>query len=197
MLQISQASKEKVLAAIQLGRIDAADISQPNFIDSIILKMNEIGVVDEFCHIIDDKRKDNAVIPMQFIWTLAISAKMKVHTSLTDVPYAIMDAEVLSELGYALWDTERDLEKGLITEGAIRYLLGKYKQEALITGYNNCVQRHILPKMGIESNLHILDCTKIEVELKIMSNPALSKKMVLRGGVINSQHCAESQATAG
>jgi hypothetical protein len=48
---------------------------------------------------------------------------MKVHTSLTDIPYAIMDAEVLSSLGYALWDTERDLEKGLIDEGSIHHLL--------------------------------------------------------------------------
>jgi len=165
MLQIVQESKEKVLAAVRQGRIDAADISQPNFIDGIILKMKEIGVVGELCHIIADKRQPNAVIPLNFIWVLAIAAKMKIHTSLTDIPYAVMDSEALSVLGYALWDTDRDLSKGLMDEGAIRHLLGKYNQQELITGYNRCVQGHILPQMDIVSNVHILDCTELEVKL--------------------------------
>ena len=165
MLQITQESKEKVLSAIKQGRIDAADISQPNFIDGIILKMRKLGVVDELCHIIEDKRRPNAVIPLNFILVLSIAAKMKIHTSLTDIPYAIMDAEVLSGLGYALWDTDRNLEKGLMDEGAIRHLLGKYEQAEMVTGYNNCVQGHILPKMGIDADMHLLDCTELEVEL--------------------------------
>jgi len=153
------------LASVKQGRIDAADISQPNFIDGIILKMKELGVVDELRHIIKDKRQSNAVIPLEFIWILAIASKMKIHTSLTDIPYAIMDAEVLSALGYSLWDTDRDLEKGLMDEGAIRHLLGKYEQNEMIYGYNQCVQEHILPHMGINADIHILDCTEIEVEL--------------------------------
>jgi hypothetical protein len=165
MIQISQESKEKVLEAISQGRIDGADISQPNFIDVIIQKMNEIGVVGELCHVIEDKRKPNAVIPMGLIWILAIAAKMKIHTSLTDIPYAIMDAEVLSNLGYALWDTERSLEKGLMDEGVIRHLLKKYEQSELIEGYNQCVQDHILPKLNISADVHILDCTELKVEL--------------------------------
>jgi len=165
MLNISQESKEKVLAGLKQGRIDAAAISQPNFIDEIILKMKGLGVTDTFNHIIADKRKPNAVIPLDLIWTLAIAAKMKVHTSLTDIPYAIMDAQVLSSLGYSLWDTERSLEKGLMDEGSIRYLLGKYEQSEMINGYNQCVQKYILPKMGIEADIHILDCTELEVEL--------------------------------
>lgn len=165
MIQISRESKEKVLAAIKRGRIDAADINQPNFIDRMILKMKSLGVIGELSHIIKDKRKANAVIPLNLIWTLGIAAKMKIHTSLTDIPYAIMDAQVLSELGYGLWDTERDLEKGLMDEGAIRHLPGKYKSEELITGYNKCVQEHILPGMGLEADIHLLDCTELEVEL--------------------------------
>jgi len=165
MVQIAQESKEKILDAVKEGRIDAADISQPNFIDGIILKMKELGVVEELRHVMADKRQPNAVIPLEFIWVLGIAAKMKIHTSLTDIPYAIMDAEALSALGYALWDTDRDLEKGLMDEGAIRHLLGKYEQTDIINGYNQCVQGHILPKLDIESNVHILDCTELEVEL--------------------------------
>ena len=165
MIQVSRRSKEKILKSIKQGRIDAAEISQPNFIDGIILKMRSLGVISELRHIIEDKRKSNAIIPLEFIWVLAIAAKMKVHTSLTDIPFAIMDAEVLSELGYALWDTDRDLEKGLMDEGAIRHLLGKYEYEELISGYNQCVQKHILPAKGLEATIHLLDCTELEVEL--------------------------------
>ncbi len=165
MIEISKANKERVLSRIQQGRIDAADISQPNLIDEIMLKMHGIGVLDELRYIVEDKRKPNAVIPLKFIWTLSIAAKMKIHTSLTDVPYAIMDAEVLSALGYALWDTERDLEKGLMDEGAIRHLLEKYEKAELIKGYNQCVQQHILPLMDIKPNIHVLDCTELEVKL--------------------------------
>jgi hypothetical protein len=136
MIQTSRESKEKVLASIKQGRIDAADISQPNFIDEIMLKMRSLGVISELRYIIKDKRKSNVVIPLEFIWVLAIAAKMKIHTSMTDIPYAIMDAEVLSKLGYALWDTDRDLEKGLMDEGAIRHLIGKYGHEELMLGYN-------------------------------------------------------------
>jgi len=165
MLQITQESKESVLEAIKQGRIDAADISQPNFIDSIILKMQKLGVTDLLSHLLDDKRKLNRVIPLNVILILAIAAKMKIHTSLTDIPYAITDAEVLSKLGYSLWDTDRDLEKGLMDEGAIRHLLGKYEKTDMINGYNTCVQQYILPKMEISANMHVLDCTEAEVEL--------------------------------
>jgi len=165
MLQISQTNKERVLSSIYQGRIDAADISQPNFIDEIIIEMHSLGVLDELTHVLEDKRKVNATIPLKFIWILGIAAKMKIRTSLTDIPYAVMDAEVLSKLGYSLWDTERDIAKGLLDEGAIRHLLGKYEKQELITGYNKCVQEHILPLRDIRPNLHILDCTELEVEL--------------------------------
>jgi hypothetical protein len=165
MIKIIQDAKEKVIASIRQGRIDASSISQPNFIDEIILRMQDLGVLEDMCHIIKDKRKHNAVIPLNLVWVLAIAAKMKIHTSLTDIPYAIMDAEVLSKLGYSLWDTDRDIEKGMMDEGAIRHLLGKYERNEMINGYNQCVQRHIMPRVGIEADIHILDCTEVEVEL--------------------------------
>ena len=95
MIQIAQESKEKVLVVIQQDRIDAADVSQPNFIDGIILKMQELGVVGELCHLIEDKRTPNTVVPLEFIWVLAITAMMKIHTSLTDIPYAIFDVSII------------------------------------------------------------------------------------------------------
>jgi len=41
MIQISIKDKEKVLEAIRKGTIDAADVSYPNIIDAIILRMKQ------------------------------------------------------------------------------------------------------------------------------------------------------------
>ena len=90
MIKITKENKNKVIETIKEGRIDAAEISRPNFIDEIILKMKKLGVSDELSHIIDEKRKGNATIPLNLIWELSIAAKMKTHTSLSDIPYAIM-----------------------------------------------------------------------------------------------------------
>ena len=51
---------------------------------------------------------------------------MKLKTSLTDIPYAINDAQTLAELGYNLVDTNRGLEEGLLAEGTLRNWINKY-----------------------------------------------------------------------
>lgn len=166
MIQITTKDKEKVLEAIRQGKIDAADLSYPNLIDAIILKMKQEGLLELLDVAFSDKRADNLNIPLYLILTLAITAKMKIRTSLTDMPYAITDAGTLSEIGWNIWDNERNLEEGLMSEGAIRNLIIKYSADDLIGAYNEYVQKHIFPKQGIEPAIHILDCTELEVKLE-------------------------------
>jgi hypothetical protein len=52
-----------------------------------------------------------------------------------------------------------------MTEGEYRYLFEKYSKEELASGYNECVQKHMLPKAGISGDIHLLDCTNITVKL--------------------------------
>ena len=165
MIQISTKDKERVLEAIRKGTIDAADVSFPNLIDAIILKMKQEGILELLEKAFSDKRSDNKNIPFHLILTLAITAKMKIKTSLTDVPFAITNAEALSEIGWNIWDNERSLEEGLMSEGAIRNLVKKYTVEELIQAYNVYVQEHVFPRMDIMPDIHILDCTELEVEL--------------------------------
>lgn len=162
---MSVKNKEKVIEAIRKGKIDAADISFPNLIDALILKMKQEGVLALLEQAFSDKRSANMNIPFHLILTLAITAKMKLRTSLTDMPFAITDAETLSEIGWNIWDNERNLEEGLISEGAIRNLVKKYNADELIQDYNIYVQEYIYPNMDILSDIHILDCIEIEVEL--------------------------------
>ena len=38
-----------------------------------------------------------------------------------------------------------------------------YNETDMVFGYNNTVQNHIMPKLDIDPNIHILDCTDLEV----------------------------------
>lgn len=65
-----------------LGGIKA---SNSNLIDDIILSMCHEGILDSLEEGFVDKRKRNSIIHLRFIMALAITSKMKVKTSLTDI----------------------------------------------------------------------------------------------------------------
>lgn len=85
-------NKKKILQYIRNGEIDAVSISFPTIVDDILLQMNEKGILKA----IEDKRRKNKTILISTILALAIAAKMKLKTALTDMPFAINDAELLS-----------------------------------------------------------------------------------------------------
>lgn len=157
MIKICKQDNESVLAKIRNGELDSISLSQSNLVDDIILAMHENGILSHIKDNVMDKRADNTVIPFDLVWALSIAAKMKVKTSLTDIPYAITDHRVLGKLGYTLIG---DLNKGLMRESSLRFLIGKYTSEELFDDYNRIVQ-----SLNIETNIHILDCTDLEVNL--------------------------------
>ena len=161
MLRICKQDKNKVMEQVKNKVLDGIMASNSNLIDDIILSMCHEGVLDSLDKGFLDKRNTNSTIPLRFIMALAIASKMKVRTSLTDIPYAIQDYRTLAELGYNAMNTDKS--DGWFNEGTIRHLLGKYKSEDIFNYYNNVVQKHIFNTMDIETNIHILDCTKIAV----------------------------------
>ncbi|MDR0759025.1 MAG: hypothetical protein LBF74_02815 [Treponema sp.] len=68
-------------------------------------------------------------------------------------------------MGYNLVKRPDRGDEGLITEGEYGYLFEKYSKEEFVKGYNDWVQKKILPKAGIGCNIHLLDCTKVTVNL--------------------------------
>lgn len=112
MIQICQKDKEKVYEAIRTGKIDAAEMSFPNLIDDITLMMKSRGITDSLAQAMPDKRRNNSHIPFGILLCLAVAAQPKRKTSLTDVPFAVTEAELLAELGWNLWDNERDVNEG-------------------------------------------------------------------------------------
>ena len=160
MLTICKNNRRKVEKCIKNKQLDAIVPSSSDIIDEIILTMIRDGVMDCLHNPLSDKRRHNSYVPFKLVMALAIASKMKVRTSLTDIPYAITDYRVLAELGYNLINHDKE---ELFTEGTIRHLLGKYTSEEWINYYNDTVRRNIFAKKGIEPNIHILDCTKIAV----------------------------------
>ena len=74
-------------------------------------------------------------------------------------------AELLAELGWNLWDNERDVNEGLFSESVMRKLLAKYKSGEWVSFYNSYVQKHLMAGLDIQPCVHILDCTKVLVNL--------------------------------
>ena len=163
MIKICRQNKESVLEKVRNGKLDAVSLSTSNLVDEIIVAMHEKGILSCLSESISDKRADNTFVPFEISWALAIAAKMKIRTSLTDIPFAITDHKTLAILGYNLLISNDELQKGFMTEGSLRHLIGKYKSEELFDGYNRTVQNYMMPQMGLLPDIHILDCTKLEV----------------------------------
>ena len=182
MIKIVHENKETVLEKIRKGKIDAAALSTTNIVDEIVLAMKKNGILSSLSEVIPDKRKANAIIPLELILTLSAAAKMKIKTAMTDIPQAIQDHRTLGELGYNIIETEgkngqntsEEGNKGIMTEGEIRFIFNKYEYQEYFGYYNEAVQNHIMPKMGIKATIHILDCTKLEVEISNDSASSVS-----------------------
>ncbi len=163
MLRICELDKNRVLKQVNNKVLDGIVASNSNLIDDIILFMKKEGILECLNNGFPDKRNENSFIPLNFIMALAIAAKMKSRMSLTDIPYAIRDHRTLAELGYAAINT--DYAKGWFKEGTIRHLLGKYNWEDMFNYYNDVVQYHIFKMTKLSPDIHVLDCTKIKVNI--------------------------------
>lgn len=99
MIRVCKNDKESVFAMIRQGKLDAAALSTSNLVDEIILSMYKHGIFTCLENGICDKRAANTTVPFGIIWAAAIAAKMKVQTSLSDIPFALSDHRTLAELG--------------------------------------------------------------------------------------------------
>ena len=120
MLTICKNDKQKIKELVNKKGLNNIVISNSNLIDDIILAMYRDGIIDCLDRSFFDKRKHNSHVPFKLIIALSIAAKMRIHTSLTDIPVAIKDHRVLAELGYNIVFDNRE---ELFTEGTIRHLL--------------------------------------------------------------------------
>lgn len=166
MIKLCKLNQDNVIRQITNGHFDNVSISESNLADDIILSMYKHDILSCISKALQDKRRCNSSLPFDLILSLSIAAKMKIKTSLSDIPYAIQDHRVLAALGYNVIDTEGNLKEALMRESSLRRLLGKYSSDELFLAYNNTVQNFIMPKISARPTIHILDCTDLEVNLK-------------------------------
>ena len=187
MIKLCKHNQQNVLEKVRNGQLDAIALSTTNLVDDIILQMNEHQIFKCIKDNIPDRRSQNNTIPYELIWICSIAAKMKIHTSLADIPFAINDHRTIAKLGYTIIDDNGNLKNSLMREGTLRSLLNKYDSSFFVDGYNNTVQKGILPLLDIVPDIHILDCTDLEVNYSNQnyeqSGIAKSKRnnMVARG----------------
>jgi len=183
MVKAIKNNKEKILEAINAGKIDKVEKGYENLIDEIILRMKRIGLTEIFNETIDDGRSSqNGQIPMEMLIVMSIAAKMKLKSALTDIPYAISDAELMLELGWNIEMGKRKMEDGAISDGAIRNYVRSYeeKREDYKTAFTEMYNKYVIKvkeKMDINPTMHILDCTEEEVNL---SNSNYEKSGVIK-----------------
>lgn len=90
MIQICRNDKDRVTSNLQNGAIDSTAVSETNLVDTIIMCMHKEGILGKVAEGFRDNRTKKE-IQFSIIMALAIAAKMKVKTSLSDIPYAITD----------------------------------------------------------------------------------------------------------
>ena len=164
MIKVCKENKKGLTQKMMSNNFDFVAMSQSN-LDDIILSMHQNKILECLTKAMPDKRAHNTTIPFDLVLALSVAAKMKTKTSLSDIPYAITDHCVLSELGYNIIDTDKDLKTGMMTESSLRFLFGKYEAKELFKSYNEVVQEQIMPKLDYKPNIHILDCTELSVNL--------------------------------
>jgi|GEM_PF-3606542 len=75
MIQFSKKDNEKVLNVIKEGKIDSADISFPNLIDTIVLKMKNLGLLTKLMITFEDKRMSNSKYTVRYCSIISKNSK--------------------------------------------------------------------------------------------------------------------------
>ena len=75
-------------------------MSFSNLINDIILTMKRQELTELLSHVLSDKRRNNLHIPLDILLCLAVTAKLTQKNCLTDVPFAVTKAELLTELNW-------------------------------------------------------------------------------------------------
>ena len=121
MIKLCKYNQNNVINKVKNGQLDALALSTSNLIDDIILAMNDSKIFGCLRDNIPDLRAHNTTIPYELIWASSIAAKMKVQTSLTDIPFAISDHKTLAKLGYTV--------TMVVVTTAILICMKKYKEK--------------------------------------------------------------------
>ncbi len=170
---IKRFDKEKVIKILtkeKSNKINAFNIV-PNLSDKV-LDYNEkvFNFTDIVTDNLEEKRKYNSKLEAVLFFMAGMQARMKQQFSISELSLALTSEEVINKLNINI---EYDKDNSLFKEANVRAFINRYKQNDkeeiefnndFIKAFNKITEEY-LSKAEIESNVHILDCSVLDVNL--------------------------------
>lgn len=169
---IKKLDKEKVIKVLTTEEFESMNAFNiiPNLSDKVIdFNQKNYDIVDIIQTNFEDKRKYKSELAISLFVMASVQARMKQQFSINELSLAITSQEIIDKLKINI---EYEKNENLIKEANTRALLEKYKQEGqelkfnndIIHSYNKVTEK-ILEKAKIISDIHILDCSILDVNM--------------------------------
>jgi len=162
-------NKKKVIEEInQKNIIDIFNII-PNMCDKVLNYVEkEINIIDLIKKVLIDKRKYKSKIKIELFFLAGISAKLKQQHAISEIPLAITCNRIIDKLDTNVY---YDNKKSILKESNIRAILNLYETNVKETNdfnnefivFFNDFNKLFLETAEVNSNIHILDCSILDV----------------------------------
>lgn len=172
---LKKEKKERVIEEINEGKVESIFNIIPNLSDKVMDYVEKnFGIIEIINETFEDKRKyesENETLSSLYVLS-GTQARMKQQFSISEVPLALTSKEIIKKLGCNI---NYDTKEGLIKEPTLRLRMSRYEEsnenkEVVFNNYFikyfNEFTKSLLTKAEIECNVHILDCSILDVNIK-------------------------------
>jgi len=172
-IQIIKQNPKQVLDGLKLGEIERIEFAVEQITDEFMIYGLRGGLIDELSNSFSDPRKE-CEISIKQILSASIAGHFQDMYAISQSPYALHSPTLLAELGLnvkVLLEGEGISRRGTkdnapFNGDVIRKMLDDMTPMELIQWYNRHVGRAYLEQANYEPSIHILDCTKLEVNVE-------------------------------
>jgi len=172
-IQIIKQNPKQVLDALKLGEIERIEFAVEQITDEFMIYGLRGGLIDELSKSFPDPRKECEITTKQIL-SASIAGHFQDMYAISQSPYALHSPTLLAELGLnvkVLLEGDGISRKGTkdntpFSGDVIRKMLDNMTAMELIQWYNRHVGRAYLEQANYEPSIHILDCTKLEVNIE-------------------------------
>ena len=164
-------NKERVIEEINENKLENVFNIIPNLSDKVLdynqLNFNIVNLMDD---LFDDKRIYESELKPALFLLSGVQSRMKQQFSISELSLALTSKEIINQLNYNI---AYNCEESLLKEANIRSWLGKYEQtnkeiinfDSYFINYFNKFNKEYLKKTNTNCNIHILDCSILDVNL--------------------------------
>lgn len=162
-------NKERVIEEINDNKLESVFNIIPNLSDKV-LDYNEknYNIVNIINGTFEEQRIYNSQMPSALFLLSGVQSRMKQQFSISELSLALTSDEIINKLGLNISYNQNEC---LLKESNIRAWLEKYKSEELefnnyFIKYFNKFNKKYLSVSNTSCNIHILDCSVLDVNLE-------------------------------